>query len=346
MKKILFIIMFSSISLSASAKNKPQATQPIITIWVHGTKPQAFLPKHLSMFTKKMERTLYGCKPGLHKAADLDLQYYQYSLAKELSNVAPEQFQWEHFYIYGWSGKLDPQDRKIAAYELFCALQGLVDDYEKKYGCEPKIVVITHSHGGSVALHMADPEIHSDTPVSVNQKTPFTIDKLILLACPVQHYTQALVKSTMFKRIYSIHSHTDMIQVLDPQGLHPFFKMEKAANIKAAFQKSVFCKKNGPLFSRRHFCVHPKIPQANIRWQHGIPWPATQDALDAVHFKPVKTALKNLDKLKKNRGLLHIEFQLLPFIRLLPKVIQYLDTQMQNYTHCISNADPDVMIQL
>lgn len=311
----------------------PPPKPPIVTVWIHGTRPQEFLPTKISEFTEKMENNLFSCKLGLHKASDLDLQYYQYSVAKELAVIDPEQFPWEHFYLFGWSGKLDPEARKNSSYELFCALKDLCLCYEKKIGSRPKINIITHSHGGNIALGMA----------AIKDLDGFilSIDKLILLACPVQQYTQDLIKANTFARIYSIHSHSDMIQVLDPQGLHPFFGIKSFSDLKAAFEKC--CR---PLLSQRHFPVHPKVIQAQINWKNGIPWIEINNRIDSVYLKPIKNALKKLDRLKKKRGLLHIEFKLLPFIRLLPTVLKQLDVHIQKNTHCISNADPDILIYI
>ena len=312
----------------------PPPNPPIITVWIHGTKPQEFLPTKISELTENMERMLFSCKPGLHKATDLDLQYYQYTLAKELAAAAPKQFPWEHFYIFGWSGKLDPEERKNSSYELFCALKTLCLTYEEKFGSRPKINIITHSHGGNVALGMA--------AINTTNEFRLSIDKLIMLAVPVQQHTQNFIKSNMFARIYSIHSHADVIQVLDPQGLHPFFDIHNFSDLKNVFTKN----NHRPLLSQRHFKVHPKIAQAQICWKNGIPWSPIQGPLDSVYLKPIKTALRRLDLFKKKRGLLHIEFKLLPFIRLLPNVLQQLDKHMQNYRHCISNAEPDITIHL
>jgi len=312
----------------------PKSKTPAITIWIHGTKSREFLMSRLSKFTESMEDALFGCKQGLHKVTSLKKKQNHYLLAKELSDGCPQQFSWEHFYIVGWSGKLKHSERQNAAKQLYHALKELVSFYQKEYSTSPRITILTHSHGGNVALNMA---------AIVDKEYSFVIDKLILLACPVQNYTIDLVKAPLFKKIYSIHSHTDMLQVLDPQGLHPFFALKHIAEFKNAFNISKKC----PLFSRRHFPISPKIVHSCIRWKKGVPWQKPLNTItDSVYLRPIRVALQNIDKIKSNRGLLHIEFTLLPFISHLPQVIDQLDMVMQKTAHCISNADPDTVIDL
>lgn len=310
---------------------------PTITVWIHGTQThelREFLIKHLSKRTYNLEKKLLGCKQGLHKITSLTNDMNHYVVAKELSDNCPQQFSWEHFYIFGWPGKLDHANRQQAAHDLYQALTTLVLRYQKEYNAMPPINFITHSHGGNVALNMA----------SISDKNcPFVINKLILLACPVQHYTVNLVKSPLFKRIYSIHSHTDMIQILDPQGLHPFFGIKYLTEFKHAFNAS----RKYPLFSRRHFPINPKIVHAHIRWSKGIPWKKPRIPLpNSPYFQPIKTALQNIDKIKANRGLMHIEFTLPPFISHLPQIIGQLDDAIKKTMHCPNNSDPDILIYL
>ena len=312
----------------------PAPKLPTITVWIHGTKPQEFLTNRLSKLAQNLETTLFGYEQGLHNVASLTSNQNNYLLAKELSDNYPQQFPWEHFYVFGWSGKLNHTERQLAAKDLYHALKELVLRYQKEYCITPQITLITHSHGGNVALNMA---------AIIDKDCSVVINRLILLACPVQNYTMNLVKSPLFKRIYSIHSHTDMFQILDPQGLHPFFTLKRMAEFKNAFNIS----KKRPLFSRRHFPINPKIAHACIRWKKGVPWEKSLTKMtDSVYFRPIKTSLQNLDKIKANRGLLHVEFILLPFISHLQYIIAQLDDAIKKTTHCTSNASPDIAINL
>ena len=212
-----------TISLFTTATAVPEI--PAITVWIHGTKSHEFLINQLSKLSQNLEVKLFGYKQGLNKVASLTSNQNNYLLAKELSDNYPEQFPWEHFYVFGWPGKLNHAGRQLAAKDLYHALKELVLCYKKEYCIIPQITLITHSHGGNVALNMATIE---------DKDCPLIINKLILLACPVQNYTMDLVKSPLFKRIYSIHSHTDMLQILDPQWLHPFYTLKLMANFTDA----------------------------------------------------------------------------------------------------------------
>jgi len=331
----IFLLIIGIIHMETSFSSAtPKPKTPTFTVWVHGTKSREFLMNRLSELTLSMEDTLFGCKQGLHKITSLKKKQNHYLLAKELSDGCPQQFSWEHFYIFGWSGKLNHSERKNAAQQLYHALKKQVLLYQKEYSTSPRITIITHSHGGNVALNMA---------TIADEECPLVIDKLILLACPVQNYTIDLVKAALFKKIYSIHSHTDMLQILDPQGLHPFFALKHMTEFKNAFNMSKKC----PLFSRRHFPISPKIVHSCIRWEKGVPWQKPLNAVtDSVYLRPIKVALQNIDKIKSNRGLLHIEFTLLPFITHLPQIIDQLDTVMKKTANCISNANPDTVIHL
>ncbi len=253
---LIGIIFMGATTLSTTTTVAPKL--PTITVWIHGTKSQEFLINRLSKIAQNLETKLFGYEQGLHNVASLTSNQNNYLLAKELSDNYPQQFPWEHFYVFGWSGKLNHASRQLAAKNLYHALKELVLRYQKEYCITPQITLITHSHGGNVALNMA---------AIVDKDCSLVINKLILLACPVQNYTMDLVKSPFFKRIYSIHSHTDMLQVLDPQGLHPFLALKHMAEFKNAFNIS----KKRPLFSRRHFPINPKIAHACIRWKKGVP---------------------------------------------------------------------------
>ena len=150
----------------------------------------------------------------------------------------------KNFYFFGWSGHLSHKKRKIAAQNLHNALTKLIKTYKKTNGVVPKLRLITHSHGGNVALYFS-----KINDLSAN---PITIHELILLACPVQQKTAKQIPSKTFERIYSLYSGLDMIQVLDPQGLHQLSKDIKRKQIK-------------PLFSQRLFAPQENLTQVRLK---------------------------------------------------------------------------------
>lgn len=208
-------------------KKTPLAHQsPPVTIWVHGTR---LLPKGV------MKNFFYS-KPGLHHYTEIDPKYYQRKIAQTLINADPMIHPEEEFYLFGWSGKLSFVERKEAAQKLYQDLKELIKNYKNKYGVAPVIRMIAHSHGGNVILLLEEVKDTNDTSL--------TIDEVILLAVPVQTPTMDYICSPIFKKIYSLYSILDVLQVIDPQGLQ---------------------QDDAPLFSARAFKCQEKIEQIAIK---------------------------------------------------------------------------------
>ena len=292
----------------------PPPPSPTIVVWIHGTKASEFMPSILKKFNRQKPAFPYG----LHKIAAMDDNHHAKNIFTALANESSNQFPYEHAYAFYWSGKLDTQARETAAYQLLYALRVLVIHYQTIYHCTPNIVLIAHSHGGNVILNMAKIE---------DKNSPsFIVNKVILLACPVQKTTMKYIQHPMFAKIYSLHSHTDMIQIADVQGLKK--------------------RKKTPFFSERHFMIHPKIIQVCIRWKNGPIYHPNDTHINEVIFKTFTKLLNVLNKIKKSRGLFHIEFKLLPFIRHIPTIITYLDSLIDNGNNCNSHKDMDIIIEL
>jgi hypothetical protein len=206
------------------AAEKNSATQQPITVFVHGT-----LPPLLSKLAHFFDIPL-GLTPALTQGNN----YYMGRIPFILNKADKNQFPLESSYLFGWSGELDFAARKKAAYQLYNALKTL-------QGQGP-ITLITHSHGGNVALNLA-------LVTEEQQDTSFSIERLIILAAPVQHATAHLVSSPIFKTIISLYSLGDLTQILDPQGLY------KESNILS---------NTVPLFSERLYKPSHNLVQASI----------------------------------------------------------------------------------
>lgn len=207
----------------------------MITIFIHGTLPPKAVCK-LPILDK-----FFFCPLGLTLAKNLDLcaeeVYHLAQVPFTLEKADPEEFNSDKFYLFGWSGKLSHRERVKAAHELY--------DHIKNLKLE-KIRIISHSHGGNVALNLK-------TVSDLNGDNLFSVEELILLACPVQKHTSELIKSSIFKKKYVFHSHADILQILDPQGLHNLFDNLKEYKIEIR-----------PLFSERHFEKHTSIIHINM----------------------------------------------------------------------------------
>lgn len=287
-----------------TSMNAPTPKRPIVTVFVHGTFHLPIMPKRAIKFIHNFIDTFIFAQKGLHKASSLEEHYahtwtkkfHNYHMAKTISQADSERFPFDSFYIFCWSGQLDPHKRFHDARKLHACLKGLVTEYTENYGVEPYIQLITHSHGGNVALNLA--QVNDISAKSV------TIDELILLACPVQHETSGFIRHETFKKVYSLHSHWDIIQVIDAQGWIPFKKRIKnwfSGKAAAPAENTEECAKNSCFFSERHFERNPKLVQANINY--GM------------------------------RGMFHVEFISESFMQQLPALLKSIDEQWEDYIH-------------
>lgn len=243
---------------------KTAAPVPPITIWVHGTQLVSGKLLHKLCFSPK----------GLTKICDIDEIYQSQKVGYMLSDLDSSRFNRQHYYLFGWSGKLSFSERKKAAQDLYEHLKNLSTEYQTRYGVKPKIRLITHSHGGNVALNLASVSSSNDD---------ISIEELVLLGCPIQHETAHKAQHPMFKKIYSFFSTLDTLQVIDPQGLQKWDK--------DGLPKDMPYKRR--LLSDRCFVPHPKIKQIQIK-MHG-------------------------------RGIMHVEFLLTKFLKLLPALLHEVD---------------------
>lgn len=207
----------------------PDDANATITVFVHGTR----------LFPKFYAQELFYSPEGFKHVSQLEEASHMRTIAQALAKADPANFSAQAFYTFGWNGNLDFLERTKAAGDLYKALRELVKLYQAKFSRRPRLRLITHSHGGNVALNLV-------TVVQEAQDAEFGIDELILLACPVQQETKACISEPLFKRVYSLCSCNDLLQVIDPQGLYKG-------------------KEKAPLFSERYFEEHPRLLQAKIR---------------------------------------------------------------------------------
>ncbi len=191
-------ILYSLLILCLVATLYTQAQQPItITVWLHGSKVGPNFIFHDFFYHKK----------GMVNACDYHPRYHARDIAQYLCDADPNTYMMEHFYFWGWSGRLSRQARKDAAHDLYHELLKLLNHYHETYPDTIfRLRLMSHSHGGNVLLNLA----------CVQDQQPLTIDELILLSCPVQHATKECIKSAHFKKIYSFYS-ADLYQIIDFQ---------------------------------------------------------------------------------------------------------------------------------
>ena len=210
---------------------------PTITIWIHGTR---LLPNPIF-------RAYIYCPLGLNPITILDNTYHIRQLADAMIEADPVRYPLDNFYVFGWSGRLSEQERTLASIRLYGELICLRDTYEKEHGVRPHIRIITHSHGGNIALQLA----------RIKQpKDDLVIKELVLLACPVQNKTMKYIEDPLFDKVYSLYSSLDILQILAPQF---FYRIERKKGNKQGSELKI------PFFSSRRFCPTPKLAQIKIK---------------------------------------------------------------------------------
>jgi hypothetical protein len=213
-------------------------SNPPLTVWIHGTR----------LLRRSIFRDLFKNKPSIKPAIELNPARHLRSVADTLHQNNPAAFPLETFYTFGWSGRLNAQDREYAGQILYHELTKIITEYQKKYGTKPFVRLIAHSHGGNVVFNMvqyAPPD------------TQLCIDELILLAVPVQAKTKDAIKSSLFKHVDVLYSSLDMVQIIAPQ-FYP-----KKNNSKKKYRNSQF--KSFPSFSTRRFPPQKGINQIKIK---------------------------------------------------------------------------------
>lgn len=197
--KIAFSFLMAASWYTSWASNyvKLASDRPCLTIWVHGTARTALIPFE----TKRLHNTC-----ALLPFSKLPTNSRPYLCAQALESGNAQDFATKYFYAFNWSGLLSHKKREMAAQIMYFELCNEIIKIKAETGLEPIVTVITHSHGGNVALILAQ--------INEQHDNKLKIDRLILLACPVQDRTAHLVGHDTFSRIYAFYSNKDFIQVL------------------------------------------------------------------------------------------------------------------------------------
>lgn len=297
-------------------------------IWIHGTRSHdIFPPTHIvkkapSTPSSPTHNTPSYSPLGLHNLLSLDKDLHVSMIARALCEANSTKYTEDHTYLFGWTGGCTPEARTAAGIHLYQELKQLTQRYSERHDTCPPITIISHSHGGNVALESA---LLYDGSVS--------IEKLILLACPVQEKTKPYTQSALFKYIYAAYSDKDYFQILDMQGLHPMWETLDIALRSSSLEpiKNMWRthKRPAKLLSERLFPNQANLRQACIKWDQKSPKWSTKDLcimepfLSQHNIQKLQTKLQNYDQ--KERSLMHIEFLFPTFLEQLPHIINTLE---------------------
>lgn len=169
----------------------------------------------------------------------------------------------ELFYTFGWSGLLCYSSRQKASFFLYNKLIRLANKL-KAQGLNPKFRIIAFSHGGNVAVQMAnfDPWNKARSKLEINE--------LITLGMPVQKENDVLIRHPMFTKIYHFYSEGDIPQKLD------FVTTDYGTSFRR-YQ------------SRACFKIPDKLTQIQIRFSKRVNFKSKnskQDRYDAFTYDP------------------------------------------------------------
>lgn len=194
-KLLLYTLMVSGLFI--------QNIQPLtVNVYVHGTQ---------QFGSKMLPEDIWYCEQGLHHVSHLPDDSMMVKDAQVMHDYGQRrnslEFDIDHYYTYGWSGKLSFDAREQAGYNLYQELKLLLQKYKKEDFDYPKLRIITFSHGGNVALNMV-------------KKLPFLDGEnveldLVFIACPVQKVTEYLINNPFVSMSYVIYSTCDLLQVAD-----------------------------------------------------------------------------------------------------------------------------------
>lgn len=145
------------------------------------------------------------------------------------------------YYTFGWSGLLSPKMRYLEAKIFY---DQILKEFEPYFQNDKsvKIRIIGYSHGGNIALRLA--EVYKRE--GYLKKHKLKIDELILMGAPVLPETDYLINSSIFKKVYHFYSYGDRIQRLD------FFSLDRVFS-------------NRKFHERSDFAIPDKLVQINVK---------------------------------------------------------------------------------
>ncbi len=171
-------------------------------------------------------------------------------------------------YTFGWDGVLSDEHRKNQARNFLASLRTLVNERRSAglvQGKDFDLIVLTHSHGGNLALYMVDWALPNES---------FFIDYLINLGTPIHEKTEKNLGAPLFKNVWNVYSKNDWIQVSDFISIQGSYKRkrvyESSSSKKLHTLKQILFEVDGrgPLHSEMWFFYRSWLQQL---FKHPVP---------------------------------------------------------------------------
>lgn len=175
------------------------------------------------------------------------------------------------YYTFGHLGVLSHRYRANTAQTLYHGLLKIVQEARCAYE-KVTIVLVAHSHGGSIALNMARAEDE--------HKKGLIVDDLILLGTPLHCETAPYAYHSMFKRVLNCYSLGDTIQGSDVLTTIS----RKCYKTFAAFDAAAFSK--GTVYD-----VQLTLNDDSNSITHCNMWYMQRDGKKACHLEPLPYAV-------------------------------------------------------
>ena len=335
MKKTTLLLILIASFFSTSQPNSTEQDVTWVNVFVHGSfslKPHLTLRNIANMLFDTVEESIYyrateisrrdnffhknqamlglGLKkidvshPHNRFSAPIVAESYE-TISKFAGNAPSDQY-----YTFGWSGLVSHKLRYIEASLLHKELGEVITQLQKE-GKNPKVKIISYSHGGNLALQLG--AIHITKPPAEQ----FEIEELCLVGTPVQVETDYLINSPIFKKVYNIYSKADGVQQLDFFSFKRFFSRRKFVN-------------------RKNFKLPDKLTQVRVHITDYVP---RKKESDIPFPRDEKTLRKLFKKIVYDPG--HFElwfmgwtflayrddfpFSPMPLIAFIPIITKYLD---------------------
>ncbi len=155
------------------------------------------------------------------------------------------------YYTFSWNGRLSRRHRKQSGFKLYDELIALKKEIESTTGEPVAFDLYCHSHGGNVALNLAQAE--------EDKKQGLSVKHLVLLGTPIQKETAHYCGSEVFKSVYNVYSRGDGVQIVDMLSTCTF----------GSYRRFDVCNKNMPSLP---FVKHIECSIGKLKPTHAELW--------------------------------------------------------------------------